>query len=143
MIVVRERECRACRGEGYEAFCSHTPLEAMKTAFWMLTGLMAGVLAGAGCKKAEDEPGPTPVYYGVRVDLPKLDSEFTNANQEVQASARLAKQCLRYAQVPQALAELEKLARNTSLTGPQKKVVEDLIKQTRQVIANSTPAAQH
>jgi hypothetical protein len=111
----------------------------MKTTLWIFAPPIIGLLASAGCKKGDDEPGPTPVYYGVKVDLPKLDTEFINASQEVQASAAQVKQCLRYAQLPQALAELSKLAHNPRLTEPQKKVVDDLLKQTKQVIANSTP----
>ena len=112
----------------------------MKTTHWMFMALTVCILALAGCKKAEDEPGPTPVYYGVKVDLPKLDTEFTSASQDVQASAAMVKHFLRYAQLPQALAELGKLAKNPSLSEIQKKVVNDLIEQTKQVIANSRPS---
>lgn len=95
----------------------------------------------AGCRKSGDQPGPTPVYYGVKVDVPKLDTEFVTASEEVKASAGLIKQSFRYAQLPQALAELGKLAGNSSLTESQKKVVRDLTEQIKKVIANSSPSA--
>ena len=94
---------------------------------------------GSGCGKADDRPGPTPVYYGVKVDVPKLDTDFTKANQDVQAAAAQIKQLIRYAQLPQALAALNQLAADPSLTEPQKKVVTDLTDQIKQVIVNSTP----
>lgn len=112
----------------------------MKTARWTVTVLVVILLAEAGCRKAEQQPGPTPVYYGVKVDLPKLDTEFTNASQEVLATVASVKQLLRSAQLPKALAELGKLAGNPALTETQKKVVYDLTEQTKQVIANSTPS---
>lgn len=114
----------------------------MKMTSWILAVLALGLVASTGCRKAEDEPGPTPVYYGVKVDLPKLDTEFSSANQDVRVSAAVIKQCLRYAQLSQALTELGKLAKNPALTEPQKKVVNDLIEQTKQVIANSKPPSQ-
>jgi hypothetical protein len=104
--------------------------------------LLAGSVTWDGCGKAEDQPGPTPVYYGVRVDLPKLDTAFTNASPDVQASAALVKQYLRYAELPKALAELGHLATNSTLTENQKRVVNDLTEQTKQVIANSNPPRQ-
>ena len=52
-------------------------------------------------------------------------------------TAALINRSLRYAQFPQAVAELGKLANNPNLSEPQKKVVNDLVEQTKQVIANS------
>jgi hypothetical protein len=114
----------------------------MRTVSCASVALVIGLLAGAGCKKAEDAPGPTPVYYGVRVDLPKLDTAFTNASADVQASAALAKQYIRYAELPKALAELGNLAANPTLTEMQKRVINDLTGQIKQVIANSSPPRQ-
>ncbi len=114
----------------------------MRAILCIPTALAIGLLAGAGCKKAEDRPGPTPVYYGVKVDLPKLDAALANASQDVQATAAQVKQSLRYAQFPQSLAALGKLAANPTLTETQKKVVNDLTEQIKQVIANSSPPRQ-
>jgi hypothetical protein len=84
------------------------------------------------------------MYYGVKMTaLPKLDTDFTTASQDVQTSVSLAKRYLRYAQFPQALAELGKLAKNPNLSEPQKQVVNDLAEQIKQVVANSkAPPAQ-
>jgi len=110
----------------------------MKTNRWILALLSVGLVAFAGCKKADDAPGPIPVYYGVKmVGLPKLDTEFANASPEVQANVAMVKRWFRYGQFPQAMAELNKLAKNPNLSEPQKKVVDDLVEQTKQVIANS------
>lgn len=116
----------------------------MKTTHWIFTALTICSVALAGCKKAGEEPGPIPVYYGVKmVDLPKLDTDFANASQDVQSSVSSVKRLLRYAQFPQAVAELGKLANNPNLSEPQKQVVNGLIEQTKQAIANSkAPPAQ-
>ena len=103
--------------------------------------VMISAVALAGCKKAEDEPGPAPVYYGVKVDLPKLDAEFAKAGPEIQANVALAKQALRYAQVQPALDALVKVSQDPALTENQKKVINELIGQVKQVIANSKPPA--
>jgi hypothetical protein len=73
------------------------------------------------------------------VDLPRLDTEFTNSNPDIRATAAAVKYSLRSAQLRQALAELDTLAANPNLTETQKKVVADLTAQTKQVIANSSP----
>jgi hypothetical protein len=111
----------------------------MRTLSCTSVALVFGLLAGTGCKQAEDAPGPTPVYYGVRVDLPKLDTVFTSAGADVQSSAALTKQYIRYAELPKALAELGALAANPTLTENQKRVVNDLTAQIKQAIANSSP----
>ena len=112
-------------------------MHAMKTTRWMFTTLAICGLALAGCKKAEDEPGPTPVYYGVKVDLPKLDAEFANASPALQANVAEAKRLLRFALLPQALAAFVKLSSNTELSESQKAVVNEVIEQVKAVIANS------
>jgi hypothetical protein len=111
----------------------------MKNLVCLAAILTLFCLIGFGCGKADDRPGPTPVYYGVKVDVPKLDTDFTKANPEVQAAATQIKQLIRYAQLPQALAALNQFATDPTLTEPQKKVVADLTDQIKQVIVNSTP----
>ena len=111
----------------------------MKTTPCLIAALALGLLSPVSCRQAEDQPGPTPVYYGVKVDLPKLETAFANTSPELQASAAAVKQYLRYAQLTQALAELGNLAANPALTETQKTVVHTLIEQTRKVIANSNP----
>jgi hypothetical protein len=112
----------------------------MRTLLCLSATVLIAFLAGSGCGKPQDQPGPTPIYYGVKVDLPKLDSDFAKANPDVQAAAAQVKQLIRYSQLPQALAALSQLAANPSLTEPQKKTVNDLTDQLKQVIAKSTPS---
>lgn len=110
----------------------------IKTTKFLLPILAVCLLALAGCKKAEPE-GTALQFHGINVDLPKLDAAFANATPDVQESLTLIPRFFRYAQFPQALMELDKLSSNPSLTEPQKKLVMDLIEQTKQVIAKTPP----
>ena len=65
--------------------------------------------------------------------------EFATTGQDVQASLNLVKRYFRYAQFPEALVELGKLSNNSNLTEPQKKLVNDLLTQTRQEISKAPP----
>ncbi len=108
----------------------------MTDSFFLI--LAVCLLAFSGCKKA-DQQSSAPQFHGVNVDLPKLDTEFATVGPEVQDSLSLVKRFFRYAQFPQALMELDKLSNNPSLTEPQKKLVKDLIEQTKQVITKTPP----
>ena len=101
--------------------------------------LGAGVSIGLGCKK--EAPPPSPTVSGVVVDAPKLQAAFmtsTNADQR----EKLAKFQfgLRYGKYVDALMALDGLASDPSLTEQQKKVVNEVIEQVKQV-ANAQPAA--
>ena len=111
----------------------------MKKTHWLFATLTICILASAGCKKETGEaPGPIPVYYGVKMTaLPEVEKEFATAGQDLQASVAMAKRFLRYAQFPQTLAQLGKLANNPNLSESQKKAVNDLIEQVKQVVANT------
>ena len=100
--------------------------------------LMVWVVALTSCNKTESA-APPQEYYGVKVDWPKLDSEFTNTSPDVEAKVSLVKRAFRYGQFPQALAPLDALANNPNLTDSQKKLVHDLVEQTKQVIAKMPP----
>lgn len=108
----------------------------MKTVIRMLALLALCVASFTGCKKT----GQAESYevQGVKVDVPQFDGAFASANPEAQASVAMFKRCFRYGQYPQALAELGKLAKQPSLTSPQKKLVETLMAQTKEVIAKAT-----
>ena len=106
----------------------------MKTIHYALLPLAVCLLIFAGCKKAEPVSSAQQ-FHGINVDLPKLDTDFAAAAPDVHESLTTVKRYFRYAQFPEALAELEKLSQNASLTEPQKKLVTDLISQTKQVIA--------
>ncbi len=103
----------------------------------VLSLLAAGCLvAVAGCKKSE-VVAPVTEYNGVKVDWPKLDSEFANASPELQANAALAKRYIRYSLFPRAMIELDKLANSPGLTESQKKAVTDVMEQTKEALAKA------
>ena len=97
------------------------------------------LLACPSCKKSNQAVAPTTEYSGVKVDWPKLDTAFATGDSELQADARLAKRHIRYSQFMEALMDLDKLSRNAVLSDSQKKIVNELIEQTRQVIAKGAP----
>jgi hypothetical protein len=107
----------------------------MKTTIGMMALLAVCLVTFAGCKKAEQAEALE--FNGVKVDLPKLDVVFVGASDQVQANVAMFKRFFRYGQYPQALAELGRLASQPSLTEPQKKLVNDLTEQVRQVIAKA------
>jgi hypothetical protein len=112
----------------------------MKAIIGVWAALAICFLASAGCKKSSSPAPPKTDYYGVTVDWRKLDTEFVNNDPAVQDGAYMAKRHIRYERFPQALVELDKLVRNPGLSEPQKKVVNELIEQTKQVIAKTPPA---
>ena len=111
----------------------------MKTTNYLLAVLAIGLLAPLGCKKADQPSGPAAEFHGVKVDMPKLETEFASASQEAQNHVANLKRFFRYGQFPQALVELDQLSKTPNLTESQKKLVSDLIEQTRQVITQSSP----
>lgn len=115
----------------------------MKTTT-LVFGVMTVCLLGPGCKKKQSPSPPGTIQqYGVAVDLPKLDTAFPNASPGVQAAVMQVKNAYQRGQLPRMIMELDKLGNNPSLSEPQKKLVNDLIEQMRQVIAKSTsPAGQ-
>ena len=109
-------------------------------ALKVVTALLAlGLLVCTSCRKSNQSVAPNTEYSGVKVEWPRLDTEFANSDPELQAEAYMAKRHIRYSQFPQALVELDKLSRNPGLSESQKKVVNDLIEQTKQVIAKGPP----
>jgi len=110
-------------------------VEIMKTTYCLRALLAVGLLAVLGCSKSEPPSGPPTEFYGVKVDLAKLDSEFATAAQELQDPARKIRTYFRYGQFAQAAAELEQLAQKPALTESQKKVLSTVLEQTKQVIA--------
>ena len=80
----------------------------MRTTCWMCA-LVAGLILG-GCKKSETAV-MTREFSGVQMDWPKLDVEFVNVSPDLQAQVSLVKRAFRYSQFPQAIVDLEKLAK--------------------------------
>lgn len=106
---------------------------------WILALLAVCLGAVAGCSRAGGPAGPPHEYYGVKVDLPKLEAGFTNASPDIQSRVALVKRAFRYSVFLQALVELDQLSSKPDLTEAQKKLVGDLIEQTKQVIAKAPP----
>ncbi len=101
--------------------------------------LAVGWIALAGCKKSEPPVVQSKAYYGVQVDLTRLDVEFTNAGPDLERSASLVKRYYLYSEFPRAAAELDQLANNPGLSESQRKLAADLLEQTRQVMAKAPP----
>jgi hypothetical protein len=123
---------RKCPGDGY----------TMKTSRMLLGLLAVGWIVLAGCKKSEPPVVHANVYFGVQVDLDKLDPEFSSAGPELGHSAQLIKRYYLYSEFPRAAAELERLANDPGLSESQRKLAAVLLEQTRQVIAKAPPPAE-
>lgn len=100
------------------------------------------LVAGGGCKKSGKLAPPVTDFNGVRVDWTKLNTEFLNSDPQVQLAASTAQRDIRYSQWPQAQRALEGLSANPKLTEAQKKVVADLLEQTKQAAAQAPPPSQ-
>ena len=113
----------------------------MKMTNWVTTILAAGVLAMAGCGKSKPAPGRT--VEGVTVETAKLQQAFAAGSPELQNGVAAVKMSVRYGDWAAALATLEKMANNPSLTEPQKQVVALVTEQVKQVASKPpTPPAQ-
>ena len=102
--------------------------------------LVAGLLAFSGCGKKEPQ---TPAAYeirGVKVDMPKLEQAFAGAGNDLQADVVQTTSNIRYGQYVEALVSLDKLVNNPSLNDAQKKVVNEVIEEMKQVINKAGPA---
>ena len=100
------------------------------------------LLALAGCKKDQQPMGPPQEYYGVKLNWSQLNTAFTNASPEAQNDAYMAVRAFRYSQFPQAMVQLEKLATEPGLSEAQKNLVNELMEQTKQVVAKAPPPAE-
>jgi len=105
----------------------------MMTKNWVFSILAAALLAESGCGQREKAPQPT-IINGVKVDLAKFQQAFAGASPELQNSAFKVPMSIRYRQYGEAIAALEKLSANASLTEPQRKVAEELLAQLKQVV---------
>ena len=106
----------------------------MRTLFALTLALLTLTLAG--CSK----PAPTnPVTVdGVGVDTPKLMQAFQpNPPREIQDALMQISMGIRYSDYMKALAALDQLNSNPSLTPDQKKVVATVIEQVKQVMTKA------
>jgi|SRR5579862_5762791 len=111
----------------------------MKKINLVLGLLTAFFVVLAGCKKA-DQALPSPKVNGVTVDLPKLTEAFTSSSQELRTLVTQVGFNIRYTKYEDALMVLDKLVNDPSLTEDQKKIVNTVIEQTKQLV-NAAPGA--
>ena len=111
----------------------------MKTNLWAVVFCGFGLLCFSACKRSQAPVGPPQEFYGAKLEWAKLDPAFADAPEQTKATVALADRAFRYAQFPQGLEALDKLSNDPSLNEPQKKLVNDLIEQTKQVIAKAPP----
>jgi hypothetical protein len=109
---------------------------------WIMICLLAVALAPVGCGKKESQPSSP--GQAVRIDVPKLQSAFATASPELKA---MSDEAIKYVQFGRnystGLATLEKLAGSPGLTEEQKKVVDEVTAQVKQIMSPAAaPPAQ-
>ena len=98
--------------------------------------LVAALLAFAGCGRSQ--PKTNQAQPGLPMtELPKFSEAFVSPTPAQQPTVSEAYRSVRYGQYPQALAALDKLASDPTLTEPQKKAVNDLIQSVKQAMAQA------
>src|SRR5712691_12731821 len=102
--------------------------------------LVAGLLAFTGCGKNELKYKTAYEIRGVKVDMPKLEQAFAGAGNDLQAAVVQTTSNIRYGQYVEALVSLDKLVNNPSLNDAQKKVVNEVIEEMKQVINKAGPS---
>jgi len=114
-------------------------MKATNVAFALLAVCLVAV---AGCRKSDQYVATNTQFNGVKVDWPKLETEFASGDQEFQAAASLTVRHIRYSQFPEALGDLDGLMANPKLTEAQKKLVAELAEQTKQALAKAPAPGQ-
>lgn len=99
--------------------------------------LALSLLGFVGCKKSAKTTMVNTEFNGVQIDWPKLSTEFNDSEPDLSSAADLAVRYIRYSEFPQAMEQLNKLSQNPKLTEAQKKVVDTIIEQTKQVITKA------
>jgi hypothetical protein len=112
---------------------------AMRTINLVLGVAAVALLTVAGCGKSDKTP-PPPQVQGVTVDIPKLNQAFENASSELKATSTAVGFNVRYGKYEDALMALDKLANDPNVNAEQKKVVNQLIEEVKQ-LANAAPPA--
>ena len=111
----------------------------MKTAHLWVT-IFVGILAVSGCsKKPEAKPYD---IQGVQVDIPKLTAAFSTADPALTKQVGDAASTLRYNMYDKALEQLTQVAANPNLTETQKKEINDVMGQLKQLIDKNPPPAK-
>ena len=109
----------------------------MKMTNWLIMFLLTGLFVLPGCGKSK--PPETPVQKALTADMPKLRQAFATASPDLQALVDEVSTGLRYGDFRACLAALDKLARAGGVTEAQKKTVEELTAQVKQ-LASTNPS---
>ena len=104
--------------------------------------LSALLFVVGGCGKKQPTAPPAYEIKGVKVDVPKLQQAFAGSPPEIQADVNQTTLNLRYGMYEKSLMALDRLANNPAVNDTQKKVVNDLIEQMKQLIAKGGPSRQ-
>ena len=99
--------------------------------------LLGGMLAFVGCGKSDKS---TAQHIPATMDVAKLQQAFPSPTPGQQSALGKVQQSVRYGLLPDALASLDKLASDPSLTEPQKKAVSDMIEGVKQALAKTVTA---
>jgi hypothetical protein len=108
----------------------------MKITMWIAGSLTAAALICSGCGKPKQSP-QAPAAQPVPVNVPKLRDACASGSAGVQSGANRAIMAIRMANWAAALAELDRLAANPSLTEPQKQAVSEVREQVKHNLAQS------
>ena len=102
--------------------------------------LTVGVLALAGCGKSDKGSAPS---IPAKLDFAKFQQAFPTPAPGQLSNIAPASDDIRHLLYPKALAALEKLACDPTLTEPQKKAVNDMIQGVAQAMTKApTPPVQ-
>src|SRR5690348_9122100 len=104
----------------------------------LLLGLLAAtLLVSAGCKKQRVEP--VQKEGGVSIDMRQIYDLSHGSSPEVQAAVGRLETEIRYSQYVQALADLDKIANDPSLSADKKKEAQDLIEKVKELAKSAPP----
>ena len=106
----------------------------MKTTLWISGALLAAVLVLAGCGKSDKS---TAQRIPATMDITKFQQAFPAATPEQGNNIAKVTQGVRYRLYPDALAALNKLAADPTLTDPQKKAVNEMLQGIQQALTNA------
>jgi hypothetical protein len=105
----------------------------MKPANLALYSIALCLFVFSGCGKKEPPHNAPYDIGGVKVDIPKLQQMFSTTP-DLQPPVNQAVSQLRYGRYLEAMKSLDQLANNPALNDSQKKAVNEVIEQMKQVI---------
>jgi hypothetical protein len=106
----------------------------------LLILLAAGAITLPACKKPPPPPLETYQMFGVSIELGRLRQEFQNTSPELEMTTRRISSEAHQWRLAQAMVDLDKLGNAPGLTDSQKKAVNDVMDQVKDVLAkNATP----